>query len=94
MMVVNLNVVESVLTNWVVEITWPSGGAVSVTSVDNAGALLCQTVSTSGSSVFFKPVASWANNLVAGTIAPIEFTASTTLSASTLANAQVRVYKQ
>jgi len=93
--VLDLQVKESVLSNWVVEIIWPTSGAVSVTDVYNAGSLQCQTVSTSGSRAFFKPVASWANNLVAGSVAPIEFIVSTNMDASTIMKtAQVLVYKQ
>jgi len=93
--IVNLDVSETVLSNWVVEVIWPTSGAVSVTGADNAGSLLCQTVSASGSISYFKPSASWANNLVAGSVAPIEFTASTSLDADTiLKGAQVRVFQQ
>jgi len=66
--VITIQVAESQLASWYLEIVYPSGFSSSVANVYNAGKLSCQG---SGHSVI-KPAASWAQNLPNGYVITVE----------------------
>jgi len=94
--VININVVEPVLTNWRLEIIWPSNAVnTQVHTTFNAGTLNCQST-TPVNHAIIAPVASWANNVHSGTVITIEVEATNTNMNSQfiMANTQFRVYTQ
>lgn len=91
--VINIQVNEAVLSNWVLEVTWPEGASAHVLRYFNAGSLQCEGSRTS----YFMPSASWSNNLSRGSQVQVEFIASTGSNMDgnfILANSQVRLLKQ
>jgi len=75
--VIELRVQENVLSNWMLEIIWPSDAVnTKVNVVFNAGLLQCE--GTSPRHAIIRPVASWANNLKSGQVVTIEVMATNT----------------
>jgi len=92
--IIELKVRESHLTNWYLQIIWPTSASTTrVQAVYNAGALDCEGTSPYRYAVI-QPVGSWAKNLASGTVLTIEVHASNTnLSPSYIqANTQIRVF--
>jgi len=94
--VINIQVVEPVLTNWLLEIIWPSNAvSTQVLSIFNSGSLICQSTSPINHAML-GPVASWANNVQSGNLITIEVEATNTNMNSQfiMANTQFRIYTQ
>jgi hypothetical protein len=95
-MVITINVNEAVLSGWRLEILWPSNAvSTQITSVYNGGVLDCQSASPMRHSVI-KPVASWADNLPAGSTQVVEIVGTNTNMDSGFiqSNTVVKLFKQ
>jgi len=94
--VVAIQVSESVLSGWRLEILWPSNAVnTQIQSVYNGGVLACQSNSPMRHSII-KPVASWADNLTAGSTQYVEIVATNTNMDTGFiqSNTVVKVFKQ
>jgi len=93
--VVELHVQEATLSNWMIQVIWPSNAvSTRVSAVFNAGLLQCEGTTPTRHAII-RPVAVWANNLKAGTVVTIEIMATNTNMNSQFikANTQLKVFK-
>jgi len=86
---VDITVTDAILSNWGLEVTWPSGHGIVTQVAYNAASLLCQDAFLS----VFRP-ASWTQTLNSGTTATVDIMASYTVSISSdfvISNTNLRI---